>query len=91
MRERHRTNHAAGAMTRYAPLTVVSSWLVKPIAASARNTSTAPTQPTEDVTCIVKVNLRRAGAHAIANAPLEFGATTGDAPAKSLKTDLNVW
>ena len=54
-------------MTRYAPRTVRSSWLVNPIRASARNTSTAPIQPTDDVTCAVNVKRRRAGANAMSD------------------------
>src|SRR5918992_1154603 len=53
--------HAAGAMTRYTPRTVASSSLVKPMTANATKTITAPTQPTDDVTCTVNVNLRRLG------------------------------
>src|SRR5262245_57369757 len=55
-----RTNHAAGAMTRYAPRTVASSRLVSPTPASEMKTMTAPTQPTDEVKCIVYVTLRSA-------------------------------
>src|SRR5213080_1071893 len=56
-----RANHAAGAITRYAPRTVVSSWLVSARPAMAMKTMTAPIHATEDVMCVAYVNLRRAG------------------------------
>ena len=56
-----RTNQAAGAITRYAPRTVRSSSLVTPMTASARNARAAPTQPTDDVMCVVNVKRRTAG------------------------------
>jgi len=53
--------NAAGAIRRYAPRAFTGSSVVNPMTASARNASAAPTQPTEDVMCVVNVNRRKAG------------------------------
>jgi hypothetical protein len=42
--------------------------------ARARNTLTAPTQPTEDVTCVVNVNLRRAAVMVMMKPTFKEGA-----------------
>src|SRR5260370_39653871 len=49
------------SIERYAPRTTSASWLVRPAMLRTRKAATAPSQPTEKVTCAVMVNLRRAG------------------------------
>jgi hypothetical protein len=59
--ERRRTNRPTGSIVRYAPRTSSTSSLSRPAAASARNASTAPSQPTGAVTCAVSSSWRNRG------------------------------
>ncbi len=52
---------AARAGEAPAPRTTSASWLVRPAMLRTRKAATAPSQPTEKVTCAVMVNLRSGG------------------------------
>src|SRR5262245_19504856 len=53
------TDHVIDSVARYAARTICTSWLRRPATASARKPATAPSQPTEAMTCAVSANLRR--------------------------------
>src|SRR5258708_31652734 len=58
-------NLLMSSIERYAPFTTSASWVVRPAMLRTRKAATAPSQPTEKVTCAVMVNLRRAGVIAL--------------------------
>src|SRR5260370_32316942 len=59
------TNLLIRFIEREAPRTTSASWVVRPAMLRTRKAATAPSQPTEKVTCAVMVNLRRAGVIAL--------------------------
>jgi hypothetical protein len=84
--------YMAGLMT--APMVVIEIcefWLVTPAIARARNPATAPSHPTEDVTCVVSTSLRRPGfiimtgcaARANPSVPCTTGKVTSAANARA--------
>src|SRR5688500_17744319 len=55
------TSQAIRSIARYAPRTKAACWLPRPAIARARNVATAPSNPTENVTCAVSATLRTRG------------------------------
>src|SRR5713226_2948230 len=58
------------SIERYAPRTTSASWLVRPAMLRARKAATAPSQPTENATCAVMVNLRTVGVMVVFSFPV---------------------
>ncbi|MGH9857901.1 MAG: hypothetical protein ACRD4B_08665 [Acidobacteriota bacterium] len=55
------THHVINSVATYALRTTSGSRPIKPTIASAKKDATDPNQPTDEITCIVKENLRTRG------------------------------